>query len=63
MGKPVSVRAHYRNDAAFLLRLETAIQKDEKQPQRWRNETSELIRKLAIRLLEASKQEGRRAPA
>ena len=47
------MRSDYRNDAGFLLRLESAIVKDVRQTEDWRNETAQLIRKLSMRLLEA----------
>lgn len=53
MSRPVAMRSDYRNDAGFLLRLESAIVKDVRQTEDWRNETAQLIRKLSMRLLEA----------
>lgn len=53
MPRPVAMRADYRNDAGFLIRLESAIVKDVRQTEDWRNETAQLIRKLSMRLLEA----------
>lgn len=53
MPKPVQMRASYRNDAAFLLRLEAAVDKDDRQNDVWRKETCNLIRQLAQRLLAA----------
>lgn len=53
MPRPVAIRADYRNDAGFLLRLEVAVGKDDRQTADWRKDTSALIRQLALRLLEA----------
>lgn len=47
------MRASYRDDAAFLLRLEAAVLKDERQPSGWRDETCQLLRELSLRLLKA----------
>lgn len=55
MPRPVSIRASYRDDASFLLRLEAAIVKDDRQTESWRNETAQMIRQLSMRLLEADK--------
>ena len=53
MPRPVAVRVSYRDDAGFLLRLEAAVVKDERQTPEWRNETAQQIRQLSMRLLEA----------
>jgi hypothetical protein len=50
----VSVRASYRDDASFLIRLEKAIEADDKQDQKWRDETVAQVRNLAVRLLTVS---------
>jgi hypothetical protein len=55
MPRPVKIRVSYREDAGFLLRLEAAVAKDERQSEGWRQETTGLIRKLAMKLLEAEK--------
>lgn len=56
MPRPVAIRADgYRDDGAFLLRLEDAVSRDEKQPAEWRRETCAMIRTLANRLLAAGK--------
>jgi hypothetical protein len=52
----VQQRASYRDDGAFLLRLENAVSKDERQPEAWRRETTDMIRALALRLLEVETQ-------
>jgi len=69
MPRPVSIRASYRDDASFLLRLEAAIVKDDRQTESWRQETAQMIRQLSMRLLEADKAKnmfmassGKRAP-
>lgn len=53
MGRPVTVRASYRDDASFLIRLEKAVEADERKSGEWRTETCRLIRALAVRFLEA----------
>ena len=53
MSRPVSIRASYRDDAAYLLRLEAAVEKDDSQSNDWRQETSSMLRKLSVRFLEA----------
>ena len=53
MPRPVSIRASYRDDASYLLRLETAVSKDVRQSRTWRVGTTRAARKLALRLLEA----------
>jgi hypothetical protein len=45
------MRVSYRDDAAFLLRLEAAVLKDTRQTEKWRKETGELVHALALRLL------------
>jgi hypothetical protein len=61
VAKPVSIRASYRDDAAFLIRLETAISKDDRQTEEWRKETCAQVRALSVRLLSA-KIDGEQAP-
>ena len=56
MSRPVSLRPSYRDDAAFLLRLEAAVGKDERQSATWRIGTQKLLRKISVRLLEADAQ-------
>jgi hypothetical protein len=58
MGRPVKIRTSYRNDASFLLRFEEAIAKDTRQTPSWRVGTNRLVRKLALRLLEADARLG-----
>ena len=53
MSRPVSIRVSYRDDAAYLIRLEAAIEKDDSQSKDWRQETAQMLRKLSLRLLEA----------
>jgi len=53
VAKPVQIRASYRDDAAFLLRLETAVAKDNRQTEPWRKETCKMLRELSQRLLSA----------
>ena len=56
MPRPVAIRASYRNDAAFLLRLEEAIGKDPIRRGTWKRSTSKLIRKLVHKLLSAEQE-------
>lgn len=53
MPKPVSMRVSYRDDAAYLLRLEAAVSKDTRQAEEWRRETCAQIKALTVRLLGA----------
>jgi len=53
MSRPVSIRASYRDDAAYLLRLEAAVEKDDSQSKTWRQETAQKLRQLSLRFLEA----------
>jgi hypothetical protein len=43
----------YRTDAAYLLRLEEAIEKDARQSADWRKNAKDLARKLSQMLLAA----------
>lgn len=54
MGKPVQIRVHYRDDSAYLLRLETAVRKDTRQTEAWRQETATLLRQAVTKLIEAT---------
>jgi len=53
MARPVAIRASYRNDAAYLLRLEEAIERDTNQDDKWKSETGRMARELAQKLLTA----------
>ena len=53
MSRPVSIRVSYRDDAAYLIRLEAAVEKDDSQSKDWRQETAQMLRKLSLRFLEA----------
>ena len=55
MPRPVSMRASYRDDASYLLRLEAAVLRDSSQSEGWRKETALKTRQLALRLLEVDK--------
>jgi hypothetical protein len=57
MSRQVELRPNYRNDSGFLLRLETAVLKDNRETPEWRKETAGLIHVVAQRFLEA---DGRR---
>lgn len=54
MGRSVSVRASYKDDASFLIRLEKAVLADPRQDPSWREETALMIRALTIRFLEVA---------
>jgi len=47
------MRASYRDDAAFLIRLESAIDKDTRQTDEWKSETKAMVHALALRLMAA----------
>jgi hypothetical protein len=53
VAKPVQIRASYRDDAAFLLRLEAAVAKDDRQTDKWRKDTCGMLRNLSQILLAA----------
>ena len=63
MSRPVSIRASYRDDASYLLRLEGAVEKDGSMSLTWRKETAQMLRALALRFLEAEKSKIRRSGA
>jgi hypothetical protein len=63
MPRPVAIRASYRNDAAFLLRLEEAIGKDPAMRDAWKRTGAKLIRPLVHHLLTAEKERVRVRPA
>lgn len=52
MSRPVQMRASYRDDAAFLLRLETAVSKDIRKSELWRSQVCLQIRSLVQTLLQ-----------
>jgi len=60
MARPVAIRSSWRNDAAYLLRLEEAIEKDVSETPRWRRETWRLARRLAQKLLGAEQRRVKR---
>ena len=53
MSRPVSIRVSYRDDAAYLLRLEGAVEKDDSMSKDWKQETARMLRTLSVRFLEA----------
>lgn len=53
MPRPVAMRVHYRADGAYLLRLQGALLKDERESLPWRSETAKMALDLARRLLDA----------
>lgn len=53
MARPVVIRTHYRDDAAYLLRLELAVLKDDKRTTEWRNKIAQQLRDLSLEFLSA----------
>lgn len=58
MSRPVEMRVSYCDDAAYLLRLEKAVRKDDRQPAAWRNSTAKMVRSLSLQLLNAEVGDG-----
>lgn len=56
MPRLVQMRAMYRDDAAYLLRLEAAVAKDNRRTDTWRSKAIDLLHKAAIMFLEADSQ-------
>lgn len=52
MAQPVKIRASYRQDAAYFLRLEEAVEKDDRQPLEWRQDICAQLRALAVRFMQ-----------
>lgn len=52
MPKPVKIRVHFTEDAKFLMRLKSAIERDSR-PSEWSQEVSALIDRLAVLLIQA----------
>jgi hypothetical protein len=55
MSRPVALRASWRNDAAWLLRFEEAVEKDQTETEDWKREVCDMARKLAQKLLTAKR--------
>lgn len=55
MGRPVEVRPNYRSDAAYLLRFEGALSKDESLPSEHRSKMMEAAHALSMLCMEADK--------
>ncbi len=53
MARPVALRVSLRDDAAFFLRLEAAVEKDDRQPATWKKEAIKKLRDLANHFLNA----------
>ncbi len=53
MARPVEIRPNYRKDAAYLLRLEAAVNKDDRHGAKWAEDTAAQLHQLAVRLLQA----------
>ena len=56
MPRLVQMRAMYRDDAAYLLRLEAAVAKDDRRTEAWRNRAIDHLHKAAIMFLEADSE-------
>lgn len=56
MPRPVVQRTSYRRDAAFLLRFEESVGLDTDQPEEWRREVRDMIRKLVQKILTAQER-------
>ena len=56
MPRLVQMRAMYRDDAAYLLRLEAAVAKDDRRTEIWRSKAIDHLHKAAIMFLEADSQ-------
>lgn len=63
MSRPVEMRVSYCDDAAYLLRLEKAVTKDERQPVAWRTSTAKMVRRLSLQLLNAEVGDSMSQPA
>lgn len=53
MPRPVVIRTNYRDDAAYLIRLEQAVLKDDRRTPAWRDAIAAQLRSLALQFLEA----------
>jgi hypothetical protein len=51
MTRPVKLRLSYRNDAAFLMRLEEAVRKDVRQTKAWKTKVTTRLRELSLLFL------------
>jgi len=56
MPRPVAVRTSYRNDAAYFLRYESAIERDEEAEETWQQDVLGHLRALAQLLLAPRKK-------
>lgn len=62
MPRPVAMRVDYRGDGAYLLRLNGALLKDERETQAWRDESAKMALDLARRLLDAESRRTGKSP-
>ena len=54
MGRHVKIRAgNYKEDAAFLMRLEQAIESDDTRPKEWKEKASNLLKQLYLMFLQS----------
>ena len=58
MSRPVALRVSWRNDAAWLLRFEEAVEKDQTQSSEWKRTVCEKAHELAQMLLTAKRPPG-----
>jgi hypothetical protein len=56
MSRPVALRTSWRNDAAWLLRFEEAVEKDQTESPEWRRTVCEKAHELAQLLLTAKRR-------
>ena len=57
MPRPVAVRVSYRNDAAWILRFTTAVRKDARRSEAWKDKLSHHLNEVAQMLLQAEAED------
>lgn len=57
MGRLPKVRASYRNDAMYMLRLAEAIDRDPKRTDEWKQESRRLLHQLVDRFNAATQED------
>jgi hypothetical protein len=58
MPRQPKIRVHYRADAAYLLRLIYAVERDVRRPAEWRQQLVEKLQAVALELQAAPKIDG-----
>ena len=53
MPRPVAIRVSYRDDAAYMLRLEEAVSRDTRRTDAWRRKVLGLLHEVAMVFLQA----------